>query len=176
MKEYIIDRQPIQCGSYEAEKRRYKKTVDKRGRIWLYAIQDNPADNIYVCDNNPKSDGFAGRTLEFTLEDNTTISLKGPWHTNDEDLFRHTGIDLRDKHLTFVVIGLGRKTKRTKSGWVDVMLDIIYKDKKPILGKYKRGKEIAQRLANKLNKTVYCYSQGQGGSSNSPISPFEEQQ
>jgi len=106
--DYIIEGQPMRCSSYEAEQRRYKKIIGKDGHIYLYAIQDNPADNIYVS-GGKNSDGFGGRTLSFTLEDGTVEELRGPWHTNSDDLFVHTGIDLRAKYLTFVVIGKGRK-------------------------------------------------------------------
>lgn len=170
--DYIIEGQPMRCGSYEAEQRRYKKVIGKLGKIWLYAVQDNPADNIYVS-GGKNSDGFGGRSISFTLEDGTIEELSGPWHTNSDDLYNNTGIDLRDKHLTFVVIGKGRKTLRTKQGWVDIILDVLYKDDKPTIGKFERGEVIAQKLANKLKQTVYCYSQSQGGSSNSPIEPKE---
>ena len=70
--DYIIEGQPMSCSSYEAEKRRYKKVIGKSGRVWLYAIQDNPADNIYVS-GGENSDGFGGRTLSFTLEDGTNV-------------------------------------------------------------------------------------------------------
>jgi len=171
--DYIIDRQPMLCGHSEAEERRYKKVIGKSGRIWLYAIQDNPADNIYVS-GGKNSDGFGGRTLSFTLEDGTIEELKAPWHTNSDDLYSNTGVDLRDKHLTFVVVGKGRKTYRTRQGWVDKIIEVLYQDEKPTIGEFDRGEKLAQPIANKLKQTIYCYSQSQGGSSNSPIEPKEE--
>jgi len=171
--DYIIEEQPMRCGSYEAEIRKYKKVIGKSGRVYLYAIQDNPADNIYVS-GDKNSDGFGGRTLSFTLENGTIEELRGPWQTNSDDLYNNTGVDLRGKHLTFVVIGKDRKSIQTKQGYVTKMIDILYKDDKPIIGKFERGKIIAQKLANKLKQTIYCYSQSQGGSSNSPIEPKEE--
>jgi len=170
--DYIIDKQPMLCGQSEAEERRYKKVIGKSGRIWLYAIQNNPADNIYVS-GDKNSNGFGGATLSFTLEDGTVEELRAPWHTNSDDLFAHTGIDLRDKYLTFVVIGEGRKTYRTKQGWVDKITEVLYKDDKPTIGKFERGKKLAQSIANNIKQTVYCYTQSQGGSSNSPIVPKE---
>jgi len=170
--DYIIDRQPILCGQSEAEERRYKRVIGKLGRTWLYAIQDNPADNIYVS-GDKNSDGFGGATLSFTLEDGTIEELRGPWHTNSDDLYSNTGVDLRDKHLTFVAIGKRRKTYRTKQGWVDKIIEVLYQDKKPIIGEFDRGKKLAQSIANKLKQTVYCYIESQGGSSNSPIDPKE---
>lgn len=171
--DYIIERQPMFSGSYEAENRKYRKIIGKSGRIWLYAIQDNPADNIYVSGGS-NSEGFGGRTLSFTLEGGGKAELKGPWHTNSDDLYSNTGVDLRNKHLTFVVISKGRQHVLTKNGWKDVMIDVLYKDKQAIVGEFDRGKKLAQSIANKLKQTIYCYSQSQGGSSNSPIEPKEE--
>jgi len=171
--DYIIERQPMLCGQSEAEERRYKKVIGKSDRIWLYAIQDNPADNIYVS-GDKNSDGFGGRTLSFTLEDGTTEELRGPWHTNSDALYGDTGVDLRNKCLTFVVISRDRKSIQTERRYTTKMIDILYKDDKPTIGKFERGKIIAQKLANKLKQTIYCYSQSQGGSSNSPIEPKEE--
>jgi len=107
------------------------------------------------------------------LEDGTTEKLRGPWHTNSDALYENTGVDLRDKHLTFVVIGKGRKTHRTRRGWVDKITEVLYQDDKPIVGEFDRGKKLAQSMVNKLKQTVYCYTRSQGGSSNSPIKPKE---
>ena len=169
--DYIIKGQPMICSSHEAEKRKYKKVVGKYGHIYLYAIQPNPADNIYVSGGS-NSDGFGGRTLSFILEDGTIEELRGPWHTNSDDLFNHTGVDLRAKHLTFVVISKERKCiSSEKLGYNTKMVNVLYQDKKPIVGEFGRGKKLAQVIADKLQQAVYCYSQSQGGSSNSLIEP-----
>ena len=177
--DYIIKSQPMLCGSYEAEIRKYRKVIGKSGKTWLYAMQENSAENIYVSASPREFEpgyrgfqGFGGRTLFFTLENGEIEELRAPWQSNSDDLFVDTGVDLRDKHLTFVVIGLGRARRKIENKYyVDVMVDVIYKDEKPTLGRYDRGKQIAQRLANEMNKMVFCYSQSQGGSSSSPIEP-----
>lgn len=171
--DYIIERQPMFCGSCEAEQRRYKKIIGKSGRVWLYAIQDNSADNIYVS-GGENSDGFGGRTLSFTLEDGTIEKLKGPWHSNSDALYGDTGVDLRDKCLTFVVISESRNRIQIERIYYTKMVNVLYKDTKPTIGKFERGRIIAQKLANKLKQTIYCYSQSQGGSSNSAIEQKEK--
>lgn len=171
--DYAIKNQSMTCGSYEAEQRRYKKAIGKSGRTWLYAIQGNPADNIYVS-GGESSDGFGGRTLSFTLEDGTIEKLSGPWHANSDALYGDTGVDLRNKHLTFVIVSRGRKGIQTEQGYTTKMIDVLYKDKQAIVGEFDRGKKLAQSIANKLKQTVYCYTQSQGGSSNSPINPKEK--
>lgn len=170
--DYIIKNQPMICGSYEAEIRKYKKIIGKSGNVWLYAIQDNPADNIYVS-GDKNSDGFGGRTISFTLEDGTIEKLIGPWSTNADALYANTGVDLRDKYLTFVVIGRSRDTLLIKNIYKSLMIDVLYIDDKPTIGEFERGEIIAKKLANKLKKTVFCYSQSSGGSVSSPIEPEE---
>ncbi len=169
-KEYIIKSMPMTCASSEAESKKYNYVVGKSGCIWLYAVQDNSADNIYVS-GGKNSDGFAGRTLTFPLIDGKELKLAGPWHANSHDLFKDTGIDLRDKNLTFVVIGLGRETKKTEKGRLDIMLDVIYKDKEPTIGYFDRGDRLAQEIANKIKRPVFYYIQSCGGSSSSKIEP-----
>ena len=169
------------CGSADAEKRVYKKLIGKSGRIWLVAIQDNPADNIYVSadpvENKPGYKGFrgfAGRILEFTLEDGDVEKLAGPWATNSSALFKDTGYDIRDKYLTFGVIGLGREYKNGCSGGVTIT-DVLYQDEDWVIGEFNRVEKIAQKLANKLGKTVMKFSKSQGGSSCGQVKPEEKE-
>jgi hypothetical protein len=166
--DYIEEPYSMICGSYDAEIRKYKLYVGKSGRRWLVAIQPNEADNVYV-EGGPNSDGFAGSILSFTLESGEVISLKGPWHTNADSLFNDTGIDIRDKHLTFVVIGLDRT--HTDRGYRTVIKDVIYKDKEPTIGAYYRGTKIAMQLAKELNRPVMCYSKSENGSSSGLVYP-----
>jgi len=172
MEEYIIERQPMICGSYEAEIRKYHKYQGKKeGSIWLVADQPNAGDNIYYCDFDPKSQGFAGRTLHFTLVDSTEIDLPAPWHSNSEHLFRDTGVDTRDKHLTFVVIA---KRRELTTDYQTIYKDIVYIDKEPQIGYFDRGRQMARQLAKQLDIQLFCYSRSQGGSSDSPIDPDEK--
>ena len=107
--DFVVGRQPIICGSAEAESRKYYKYVGKSGKIWLVADQEDAAANIYA-EGGPNSDGFGGRTLTFQLVNGSEIKLKGPWHTNAQALFEETGIDVRDRHYTFVVISRRRES------------------------------------------------------------------
>jgi hypothetical protein len=149
------------CGSYEAEIRRYKRYEDKEGCVWLVAIQEDAACNIYW--HNPRdkdSQGFAGRTLHFPLEDGSVYEAKGPWHTNSDAFFQKTGIDIRDKHRTFVV--LSKDIQYQPGGYCrPIMVDVVYKDEAPTIGHFDRYKELI-----KLHPEAKCYhSQSSGGSS-----------
>lgn len=162
------------CGSSEAEKRTYKKVIGKSGKTWLYAVQDNPADNIY-CSGGKHSQGMAGRTLEFKLEDGDTISIQGPWHTNAGALLADTGIDLSEKHSTFVVVGLEREYPEHGLAPITIK-DVQYIDSKWVIGEYERGQKIAQETANRLGKKVILFTRSKGGSSHGPIKPNNTEQ
>lgn len=159
--DYVIGRLPMVCGSAEAESRKYHKYLGKNGRTYLVADQPDAGANVYV-EGGPNSDGFGGRTLTFPLVEGGEIKLKGPWHTNSDDLFANTGIDVRDRHYTFVVISRDRKSGKN---YESIMVDVLYRDDEPRLGSFHRGDELARQWARELGGPVYLYSQSSGGSS-----------
>lgn len=166
--DFEITEQRMICGSAEAERHVYQKVVGKSGRTWLF--MPDSADNIYVS-GDKGSQGFAGRTLTFKLEDGSEMKLTGPWHSNSRALFDDTGVDLRAKHMTFVVIAEGRKCEAPR--YQTILTNVIYKDEAPQRSEFKRGDTMAQKLANELGKTLYVYSQTAGGSSCGPVNPEE---
>lgn len=165
--DYVIHRQPMICGSSEAESRRYYKYLGKNGRTYLVADQPDAGANIYV-EGGPNSDGFGGRTLTFPLVEGGEVKLKGPWHTNSEDLFQQTGVDVRDRHYTFVVISRRRESGKN---YESICADVLYRDIEPQLGPFHRGDLLAREWARKLNQKVHLYSQSQGGSSSGFVEP-----
>jgi hypothetical protein len=158
------------CGSANAEKRVYKKLVGKSGRIWLVAIQENAADNIYVS-GGKHSQGFAGRTLTFKVDDGSDISLAGPWHSNSAALLADTGVDVRDKYLTFGVIGLGREYGQVQGLHPITIKDVIHVDSQWMLGTYDRIDVLAQQHANKLGKAVAYFIKSKGGTTSGFTKP-----
>lgn len=95
-------------GRGEAVSRVYRLVKGESRHVWLYpANEKNPADHIYMT-NNPENttsneqlfQGFGGATLPMPLENGKTYMLHGGWHSNSEALFKDTGVDLREKHLT----------------------------------------------------------------------------
>lgn len=165
--DYVVQRQPMRSGQGEAQSRRYHKHIGKGGRIWLVADQPNAAANLYV-EGGPNSDGFGGATLTFPLVDGTEIKLKGPWRSNSQHLFVETGIDVRHKHYTFVVI-----SRRRESGehYESIMADVLYKDDEPQLGPHHRGDVLAREWAQKLGAPVFLYSASESGSSCGMVKP-----
>lgn len=165
--DFVIGRLPMICGSAEAESRKYHKYLGKNGRTYLVADQPDAGANVYV-EGGPNSDGFGGRTLTFQLVDGGQVKLKGPWHTNSGDLFANTGVDVRDKHYTFVVI-----SRRRESGehYESVMVDVLYKDDEPQLGSFHRGDELARQWAREIGAPVFLYSASSGGSSCGQVKP-----
>jgi len=170
MEEFKIGKAPMISGQGEIQKRIFKKIEGKKG-IWYIAKQKNPADNIYVTSKNKDgySDGFAGATLSFELEDGTIDKVQGPWHSNSASLFNDTGYDIINKHLTFGVIA--KNFKRDKDNPYGIITDIIYKDDDWVVGPFNRIKQKAQEIANELGERVIYYQKSQGGSIRSWCDP-----
>ncbi len=166
MADFITDSYRMTSGRAEAAERKYHKHISGTDRIYLVADQPNAADNIYVS-GDEGSQGFGGSTLSFTLVDGTEMHLKGPWHTNSHLLKVDTGIDIQDKHETFVVVARDQEYVDGRT----ILKDVLYQDAEPTIGFFERGKPIAQKYANELGVPVYLYSQSRGGSSCGPVKP-----
>lgn len=161
--DFITDGYQMFSGQEDAQCRRYKKVEDKEGNIWLYAIQEAAAENVYF--HNPrdtKSEGFGGSTLSFALEDGSTYQAKGPWHSSADGLFKATGIDLRNTHRTFVVLAMEREYTDTLG---TILRGVVYKDEKPMLGSFYRYKDLIKQYP----QAKFYYSSSHGGSSCGPI-------
>ena len=81
----------------------WSKVVDDKGWVWYIPEDiDNKGDHIHV--STPNKNGYAGSTLQFTMNDGSVDKVVGPWHSNSESLLRNTGIDLKDTHYTRFII------------------------------------------------------------------------
>lgn len=163
--EFVVGELPSFSGAADAEARKYKRLDCARG-VWLVAQQPNEGDNVYF--HNPRdknSDGFGGGTLHFPLIDGGVYEAKGPWKSNAGDLFKDTGYDAREKHLSFVVIGRAvefRKNPRSSWGSNRVISDIVYRDPAGgLIGNFYRFKQI---LVSLPNGQYHFYSETPGGS------------
>jgi len=164
MKDFQIKQAPM--------KSRFKYHMKRKGKsVWLWRDGRYAADSIYFGSDDPnhKSEGMGGRTLTFELVDGGSIDLNGPWHTSSDSLFGATGIDIRDKHATFVVVSSSHQW----SQHVQIMKDVLYQDDCWMESEFDRGKKIAQTIANDLCITVQLYAQSSGGSSRGQVSPKE---
>jgi len=97
------------------------------------------------------------------------ILIQGPWHSNTDALYKATGKDLRDKHLTWGVISKGRKYL---SDHRTVMVDVLHIDPTwGVVGMFERIDNLAQAFADERDEVVYYYCQSHGGSSCGPVYP-----
>lgn len=171
---YTIDEKNIMTSAKgDVATRRHHMVTGKSGKRWLYADEDNAASFIYV-EGGVGSDGFGGSTLTFQLVDGSEVKLKGPWHSNSRALLADTGIDLRNSHRTFVVIGEGRSYESNPNNLYSsktVIENVFYKDDEPIIGSFDRGRQMAQEIADEKGIRVFCYSRTNGGSSCGPVYP-----
>lgn len=170
MADWLAEPYHMICASSEAESKKYHMYVGKSGRRWLVADVRNAGEYIYV-EGGPNSRGFAGRTLRFELVDGGFVELQGPWCTEPEGLFKDTGIDVRDKFLTFCVIA--KRRRYIDKGTRLVMVDILYKDDEPQLGPYGRPeiKALAKKFATELGHSVQYHYSTLGGGSTGPVDP-----
>lgn len=161
---FKVRHQQMKCASSEVDVRTFNMVMDhERKVVWFYTLEDyDPAGHIY-CHHyeDEESKGFGGRTIVFNIGKSGQYHAAGPWHSNSDSLFEHTGVDLRNKHLTFVCVARHRVFEQNDT----ILEDILYIDKLPTLGKFDRGKEIAQKLADELKVPVCRYSESTGGSS-----------
>lgn len=158
---FVDDYYSMVSGQAVAQSNYYNIAIGKSGRIWLY--QDG--DSIYE-QGGPKSEGFGGALLEFKLSNGCdSVKLKGAWHSNSSALFQDTGIDLRLQHLTWGVIG----TKRSHDDGRSVIENLLWFDKEPTYGAFKRIEDKATEMSHQMKKTLYYYSRSVGGSSCGPV-------
>jgi hypothetical protein len=164
MEKYKVKHEEVRFGRDEVNKRTFKK-VETDAKIWYIPIQENPADDLHVFIKTENTQlggfrGYGGATLNFLLEDDTIDAVQGPWHSNPDSLLADTGIDLKDKSLTFGVIA----RERIYEGNDTILNDVLYKDAEWVVGKYTRIKELAQTFANVYEDKIYYYTQSTGGS------------
>lgn len=148
--------------SHKAQQQIYQKVQSKTGRTTWYVPTDTDRYDwsIQVDAHDPDSQGYAGRTLEFRLDNGTTTKVKGPWQSNADALFSVTGIDLRDKFWSLVVLS---KAIENING-IRTFIDVVYKDDKPVQGSFFRYRE----LIKKHPEAKYYYSATRGGASSGP--------
>lgn len=151
---------PMICGSYEAERKDYRRVIGRSGRRWYVPMNNSPADGIHVS-GGPSSDGYGGRTLAFKCSDGGVYEERGPWHSNADSLFQDTGVDVRDTHMMTYVISLGRESLDHLGSYK--MLDVLEMVLTPTAMRYNTPAEHAKAYANALGRTVYVSSKSVGG-------------
>jgi hypothetical protein len=155
--------------------RKYFLHIGKSKRRWVVSATDeNQGEHIYL-DGGRGSQGFGGRLMRFQLAPWGYVEFEGPWHSNATDFFRDTGIDVRNKFHTFGVIGRRCLSAIDNSGRKrDLIEDVLYFDSAPVLGSFNRIRELAQKMADELGVSVYCYDSSLGGSSQGYRYPSEK--
>lgn len=160
-------------GMAEAAKHIYRKVACTNGRKgwWLYPVNsETPGENVYYDPLDPSSQGFAGSTLSFTLEDGTIHKAKGPWHSNTDALFSDTGVDLRDTHRTWGVVAKRRVAlpRRPGTAYGDEYRfeEVLHGDGDGgVIGAFSRLHDLARKYAQELGVPVAYYAGSRGGSS-----------
>lgn len=154
---------PMISASDDAAARKYRLHVGSTGRRWLVADQEAAAENIYA-DGGRGSQGMGGRTLTFDLVDGGSVDFIGPWKSNPDDLFKETGVDVRNTHFTMGVCAFDIEHGKP---WPapDTYIDVQHFDEKPVLGAYSRVQRIAQDIADRTGRIVHYAFVSKGGGS-----------
>lgn len=131
-------------------------------RLWVFPADlsiPDAADFIYARDMDTKiSHGFARRTLIFETADGP-LSLQGPWKSNSDQLFRETGVDLRESHLT---IGVVARYAKPIDLCRAVYSGVLFADEAPVNGHFDRIEMIAQRYADELGQRIFFSMRSHG--------------
>ena len=150
---------PVVIASNEVGEHTYRAVVGSSGLRWYVPTDiENVADCLYVTEHadwNKSGTGFGGRDLSMKMEDGTTETLRGGWHSNAIAFKQDTGEDVLNKHKTFVVIAERRDA--------EFLYDVIYADEAPQISEFRRGELMAKELAKKLNKPLVCFSRARTG-------------
>jgi len=157
--------------------------VQGAARVWVYPDCPNPADYVHQSASLRELEqgyfgfmGYGGASLKFELvpnqrlvegpgvkyESDSVLVLRAPWHSNSEEMYQDTGIDIRDGSLTYVVVSEGHEPL-PYSMWGKLTY-VLYQDPDGgIVGPFGRGDGIAGSWAQKLGKAVYRVSISMGG-------------
>jgi hypothetical protein len=170
-KDYIVgERWPVREAerAWKTSSLKYEKYQGKK-YTWYVPNFPNCADGIHVDMHNPRSDGYGGATLKFTLVSGEVDSVKGPWHSNADALLADTGIDITKKYITFVVVS---KERDQDERYRTIMKDVVYIDLYAEIGDFDRWKECAKPFVEEAvnsGKSLFYYSESSGGSSCGPV-------
>ena len=131
---------------------------DDSQRIWLWS----DVDHIYCgYPYNTGSNGFGGAKIPFNILGGQTITLHGPWHVSANDLWKATGVDLRNQYMTRGMCSYGR-TCDSRDGYI--YKNVFHIDQELKGGSYDRIRNIARAVAKKTERMVFFYMESHGGS------------
>jgi hypothetical protein len=140
--------------------------IDANGTYWLWPTEHKePGAMVHVGETlhagQRYSEGYSGRTMQFPTKDGI-VKIQGPWHTNADALFHATGVDLRDKHLTWGLIALRREYDKH----IPVFRYVLHLDPdEGVVGPFDRISKQAQAFATEGARPIAYYSRSHSGSS-----------
>lgn len=168
-----------------------KEYLHIKGKKWDWLVQPNREAESILCwkDSKGTSKGFAGRTLKlkvigellevpwvglepFMYEEPCEFQWQGPWASNTESLFVDTGYDIRDRIKSWGCIGKRRsydKSNQPFGASRQVIEELVYFDEAPQYGTGRRIQDLAQKMSDELEITLFYYEETRGGSSCGPV-------
>jgi hypothetical protein len=140
--------------------------VFRRVDRFVYAINvPNPAEYVYSVSDKYDPRGFAGRPIDFKMEDGSTYTSRGTWHCAASYLPKDVYEEIKDKYYTHCVISHTPIKYENYGGTIIIENedDIIFMDESWVIGAFDRGEKLAVEYAHKLGKDVYYKSMNTGG-------------
>ena len=148
----------------------YRMVMGKDGKAWFYRTGKFAATAIYV-DGGKGSEGMGGRVCRFELEDGSFFDSIGPWMSNANHLFQMTGVDLRDKYATSLILSRQVHYPKDSYGIMPDMLDVVHYEPEFVEGTFDRPNLLAQKIANDLDETLYYFIETSGGAQSGQVRP-----
>lgn len=166
--DFIINNLPSVSSSGVVSDSVFERHVDptRPGYYWFVksGVQNQANYIFWGSPNTTKSEGMGGRIIPFKCTDGQVIDIQGPWWSNVDAFFESTGIDIRDKFYTFVVIS----RRRSYNGLHYTMEDVVYKDDEHVLGDYDRWKQVLRDVFSVIDdEKLFVYHASFGGSCHS---------
>jgi hypothetical protein len=113
----------------------YDRVRDQYGLTWFIPQAKFAADDIWMHNPNNQN-GLKGDTRRFDLNPGSSIEVKGPWNRSASELYKATGIDIREKHAVKL------KVTRIVGGV------LLYQDHDWVEGSAESSRDIAQQMAD----------------------------
>lgn len=129
----------------------YKRYEDRHGRHWFVPTDTRfPADDVWMWNPNNQN-GLNGTIRQFVLGPGSSVTVKGPWLSNAEHLYKETGVDVRDRSA--VKMKVFRKLTK----------QLLYQDHDWVVGSIDSCRDNAQHISNHNSTDVIAEIETAGG-------------
>jgi len=131
----------------------FQTTIDNNKILWVYPHNYEFAGDFIFVQKSPNIDAKKTHLVVNTV-DGKKLAIVEWKHENSNNLFQATGINLKNKHLSYIVIGLDFEIGMKNTV---IIKKVLYKDKEPQSGSLFRGNNISRLIASREKSIVFLY-------------------